>query len=387
VPFDNFALSGLVANTFTPDLGAGPRDMAIAQRDLATSPPPDMSSGGGGGTFAVQVTYTDTTHQLLAVDPAGTAYATSLSDGSGTRVYASTDGRTWTLRGTHPAGELDLMTATSTGTLLADSWEPQGHVITRSTDHGATFSDVLQLGSYRTLSPHSFTELDGVVYLVEYQTFTQGNAPIALFASSDDGATWTTRYTFTGHRHGHGLAADPATHMLWAYFGDTDAQSGIYRSSDRGATWQLMLGNQDGDVVDATPLPAGGLLFGQDISYLPTRPSVAKLDAAGRYTKLAPIAGPSYAIHALRQGGFIVSAERENGGDIYPAGEISAHLYGSADGVTWTKLLDYPWLDPNDDYVRADIYWELPSHELVVTLYNAAGFGPGGKGYQLIKRR
>lgn len=149
-----------------------------------------------------------------------------------------------------------------------------------------------------------------------------------------------------------------------------------------------MLGNQDGDVVDATPLPGGGLLFGQDISYLPTTPSVARLDGNGQYAILAPLAGPSYAIHALALGGYVVSSERENGGDIYPAGEVSAHLYGSSDGVAWTRLLDYPWLDPNQDYVRADVYWELPStHELVLTLYNAAGFGPNGQGYQLLRRR
>jgi hypothetical protein len=37
--------------------------------------------------------------------------------------------------------------------------------------------------------------------------------------------------------------------------------------------------------------------------------------------------------------------------------------------------------------VRADVYWELPSHELVLTLYNAAGFGIGGRGYQLLQRQ
>jgi hypothetical protein len=247
---------------------------------------------------------------------------------------------------------------------------------------------VLSLGSYRGLSPHSFAELDGVVYFVQYQTFSQNATPIALYASTDNGATWSVRFTFQGHRHGHGLSADRNTHTLWAYFGDTDAQSGIYRSSNGGVTWQFMLGNQDGDVVDATPLPGGGLLFGQDISYLPTKPSIAKLDASGTYTILAPIIGPSYSTHALALGGYVVGSARESGADIYPPGEVSAHLYGSADGVTWTKLLDYPWLDPNNDYVRSDVYWELPStHELVLTLYNAAGFGPGGQGYQLLRRQ
>src|SRR5581483_11922435 len=119
----------------------------------------------------------------------------------------------------HPAGDFFIMTSTSKGILLADSPEASGHFITRSADHGATWADVLSLGSYRTLTPHSFAELDGVVYLLEYQSFTQGSVPITLFASSDHGATWTTRFVFSGHRHGHGLCADPTTHVLWALFG------------------------------------------------------------------------------------------------------------------------------------------------------------------------
>ncbi|HEX8950814.1 MAG TPA: sialidase family protein, partial [Polyangia bacterium] len=334
-----------------------------------------------------QVTYTDSAHALLAIDPFGTAYATALSDASGTHVYASTDARTWSARGVHPAGELDIMTALANGTLLADSFEAGGHVITRSTDQGVTWTDVLPQGQYRALTPHSFAELDGVVYFIQYQTFTETATPIQLYASNDGGATWSVRFTFQSARHGHGLTADPTTHTLWALFGDTDAQSGVYRSIDGGATWQFMLGNQDGDVVDATPLPGGGLLFGQDISFLPTMPSVAMLTSSGQYTILAPIIGPSYSIHALALGGFVVGSEREADGDIYPPGEVSAHLYGSPDGVAWTRLLDYPRLVATDD-VRADVYWELPStHELVVTMYNASGFGPGGKGYQLVRRQ
>jgi len=251
----------------------------------------------------------------------------------------------------------------------------------------AILSDVLPQGQYRALTPHSWAELDGTVYFIQYQTFSQSATPIKLYASTDNGATWSVRFTFTQPRHGHGLTADPATHTLWALFGDTDAQSGIWRSTDGGFTWTKMLGNQDGDVVDATPLPNGGLLFGQDISFLPTKPSVAKLTSSGQYTILAPIIGPAYSTYALKLGGYVVGAAHEFGGDIYPPGEVSAHIYGSADGVSWTKLLDYPWANSNDD-VRSDVYWELPStHELVVNLYNASGFGAGGKGFQLVKRQ
>jgi hypothetical protein len=346
-----------------------------------------VGGGGGGGdggvSFALDVTHTDIAHVFQAVDPMGTSYATSLADPSRTLLFASTDGRNWIPRGVHAAGAFDVMTALANGALLADTFEAVGHVIARSTDRGATWQDILRLGNYRALTPHSFAELDGMVYLLEYQSFTQDSTPIRLYASLDGGATWTTRFIFNGHR----LRADPSTHVLWALFGDSEAQSGIYRSTDAGRSWQLLLGGQDGIAVDATPLPGGGLLFGQDILFLPRRPSVVRLDSAGRYTILAPFIGPSYSIHALEQGGFVVGTARERIGDIYPPAEVSAHLYGSADGVTWTRLLDYPWLDPNDYYVRADVYWELPTHELVLTLYNAAGFGPGGRGYQLLRRR
>ena len=58
--------------------------------------------------------------------------------------------------------------------------------------------------------------------------------------------------------------------------------------------------------------------------------------------------------------------------------------WGSGDGIHWEKLLDVPQLDAKQD-VRADVYWELPSGELVINLRNAAGFGPGGLGYLLIR--
>jgi hypothetical protein len=36
------------------------------------------------------------------------------------------------------------------------------------------------------------------------------------------------------------------------------------------------------------------------------------------------------------------------------------------------------------DDVRADVYWQLPTGELVFTVRNASGFGPGGRGYLLL---
>ena len=244
---------------------------------------------------------------------------------------------------------------------------------------------MLALGSYRSLTPHSFAELDGTAYFLEYQVFTTGNALIRLWRSMDRGATWAVRSTFQGHRHGHGLIADPDRHALWAYFGDTNLQSGAYRSTDGGATWAAILaGSQDGDIVDATILPDGSLLCGQDISYLPPRPGIARIGLDGSVTRYQTLPSASYSTHSIAAGGYVVGATYELDSNVSPAGWTRGSLWGSADGTRWDELLEVPQLDPKAD-VRTDVYWELPSGELVVNVRNAAGFGPGGVGYLLMR--
>jgi hypothetical protein len=194
------------------------------------------------------------------------------------------------------------------------------------------------------------------------------------------------RTTFDGHRHGHGLAADPAHHALWAYFGDTTAQSGTYRSTDGGATWTAVLsGTQDGDIVDAVVLADGSLLCGQDISFLPPTPSIARIGIDGSITRYLTLPSASYSTHAVSSGGYVVGATYEKGSDVIPDGWTRGSLWGSGDGEHWDKLLDVPQLDSTD--VRTDVYWELPSGELVVNVRNALGFGPGGVGYMLLSTR
>jgi hypothetical protein len=339
----------------------------------------------GGQQPGLEVVHTNTTHRFLAVTPGGTAYALRLDD-SPSRLYVSTDGaRTWTFKARHTlGGAFYVMSVLSDGTLLANTSRGGSYYLSRSTDGGATWSEVLLLGSFRMLTPHNIAELDGTVYLLEYQAFTTQDTPIRLYASTDRGLTWQVRYTFLGHRHGHGLAADPSGHALWAFFGDTTRQSGTFRSTDEGRTWTRLLAGQEGCVVDGTVLGDGSLLFGQDISYLPGRPHVAQLAPDGTYAALALLTGPAYSTYAVRGGGFVVGSAREPGGDIYPPGEVSAHVWASLNGVDWVDLRRYPRLSSNDT-VRADVYYELPSGLLVLQLKNAQGFGAGGEGYQLLR--
>jgi len=357
----------------------------ISEADAGPIPAADGGPADAGVFLAADVVRKETGFDFFAVDRAGAAYAVS-TDGSDTDLWASADGQSWVRRGPPPSGaSFRVMTALEDGTLLADVVDQSGHAIARSTDHGANWKKVLSTGVYRALTPHSFGELGGVAYFLEYQVFTVASTPIRLWGSNDGGASWTVRYTFQGHRHGHGLANDGVRNALWALFGDSDAQSGAYRSTDGGATWKAVVaGDQDGDIVDAIVLPDGSLFCGQDISYVPPHPAIARIHLDGSVDHLFTLPSASYSTHAIAGGGYVVGATYELNTDVSPPGWTSGSLWGSGDGLHWEKLLDVAQLDPHDD-VRTDVYWELSGGELVVNVRNAAGFGPGGVGYLLLR--
>jgi photosystem II stability/assembly factor-like uncharacterized protein len=340
--------------------------------------PPDA---GTGTELTLTVSLTELRYNFLGVDGSGTAYATRFGE-SDSRLHASTDGaRTWALRGTHPNGSgFKELAVLSDGVLLADTQRSSSHWLSRSTDGGRTWREVLSTGVYRMLTPHSIAELNGTVFYAEYQSFTGQSTPIRVWASEDRGQTWSVRATLNGHRHAHGLRADAARGALWIFFGDTTPQGATLRSTDGGRTWTTLLTGQEGIAVDGEVLPNGDLLFGQDISFLPERPAIARLSPTGVYTVLAPLPGPSYSGHSLRTGGYVIGATREPGGDIYPPGAESAYLYGSLDGSRWTALLSSRRLNTVDN-ARMDVYWELPSGELVLELENVQP----GNGYQLLR--
>ncbi len=382
--FDDFTLtgSGTVDNPPPPD--AGTPDAGTPDAGTPDAGTPDAGADGGT-TLSATVTYTETGFGLMAVDPGGRAYGVNLNS-SGSEVWTTVDGRSWSKRGV-TAGDLQMMTALSDGTLIADLAESSGHVLARSTDHGATWTDVLSAGQYRMLTPHSIAELGGAVYFVEYQVFTIGSTPIRLWKSTDRGATWNVQFTFQGHRHGHGLMPDPARNALFAFFGDTDVQSALYRSTDGGASWALIVGGrQTADIVDGVVLSDGSFLCGLDVSYhgsTPDTPQIAHIALDGTETDYLGLPSASYSTHAISGGGYVVGTTHEEGADVEAPGWNRGALFGSGDGVHWRKLLEVPQAAANED-VRTDVYWELATGELVLSVWNAAGFGPGGRGYMLL---
>ena len=181
---------GGILDAGPPDAGppdAGPPDAGAPDAGPPDAGPPDAGAPDAGTPDAgsplgpnltVQTTWQSVDFDLLAVDASGTAFGVNLS-GDASRIYASSDGRSWAARGA-ANGSIWIVTALADGTLLADLDEGGTHVVARSTDHGNSWTDTLVTGVYRTLSPHSFAELDGAAYFIEYQVFTTSSTPIRL---------------------------------------------------------------------------------------------------------------------------------------------------------------------------------------------------------------
>lgn len=343
-----------------------------------TLPPPP--TGGSSVPPAFRVSHVETAYRFLGLAPDGTAYAANLSGPR--RIHAGTDGRTWTDRGPTPGGRgVRVLATLSDGTLLADTTDATGHVIARSVDGGRTWADVLALGGYRLLTPGSVAELGGETFLLEYQSFTGDSVPIRLWASGDSGATWTVRAQTSAHRHGHGLLADPAAGALWLFYGDR--AGGTYLSFDGGRTQTLVRGPLEGGVLVRAVATPDGLLGGIDSPFTLVIPHVITLSFGGEYASGFRLPGPSYSALALRRGGYLVGSAREPAGDVYPDGDVSAHLFASADGASFDEVFACARLDPSAT-ARADAGWELPGGEVAVDILDCEGFGPGGAGYVLL---
>jgi hypothetical protein len=334
-------------------------------------------------SISVSVDYTNDGFVFRGVDVSGNAYATNLADQSSEMWISTDNARSWSYAGATPDNaDFKQMATLSTGTLISTTQNSSGdYNLARSPDQGKTWTNVLSLGQYQILSPHSIAELNGTVFLIEYQVFSDGNEPIVLWASTDDGQTWSARYTFQGHRHAHCVRADPSG-ALWAFFGDSIAQSGIYRSSNEGNTWTEVLAGEYALGDDAIFLSDGSALYGQDISNLPYEPFIVTLSPGGDLTNIYQLPGPAYSIQLTPEGGYLLGETFEPNDTVYAPGDTSAHLLGSPDGVSWRVLGGYPTADTTS-YGRADVYWDLANGEVVLQLSNVTTL-PSTAGYELL---
>ncbi|WP_227027591.1 WD40/YVTN/BNR-like repeat-containing protein [Corallococcus soli] len=373
-----------------PDGGAGTPDGGVdAGTDGGGAPDGGVDAGtdGGVGPVTLEPVFTNTTHEVLAVDGAGTVFALAL-DGVRSRLWASTDGgRTFSARGQGAGGaSFWVMAALKDGTLLAQMSRGGSYHLERSTDGGQTWADVVALGTYRAASPASFAELGSTVFFLEYQTVTSGSTPLRLWASTDGGATWAVRFTFQTSRHGLALFADPVRSVLWATFGSSAAQSAVMRSSDGGRTWSTVMAGYAANAMTGKVLSGGELLLGQSTLYAPEHPKLLRVYASARVDALLTLPGPAYSLEPLPGGGWVLGTGRANVGDVQPDSDVYARLFTSADGTTWREARRYT-RSASTALARVEVRGVLPSGDLVVRVENLEGFGAGGKGFQVLRVR
>ncbi|MBJ6763394.1 exo-alpha-sialidase [Myxococcaceae bacterium JPH2] len=372
-----------VSSTGSEDGGTG--------SDGGTSTDGGTSSDGGtdGGTSIpyLETVFSDVAHEPLGVDGEGTVYAVSLSENR-SHLFASTDGgRTFTARGQGRGGAAFwVMTALEDGTLLAQVSRADTYLLQRSTDRGRTWTDVLPLGRYHAASPHSFAVLGSTLFFLEYQTFSPTSVPVRLWASLDQGATWTVRATFEDRRMGVALFADPTRNVLWASFGNSRAHSAVMRSTDGGRTWSLVLSGYAATGAAGAVMDNGALLFGQATLFEPEHPKLLRLFANGRVDALLTLPGPASSLEPLPGGGWVLSTSRDDSGDVQPPEDGRVHVFTSRDGTTWHEALSFERASDAEPALM-DVWGELPSGELLVRAQNVQGFGSGGKGFQVLRVR
>ena len=178
----------------------------------------------------------------------------SVGDGDG--VYRSEDGgRTWKnvgLKKSEHIGRIvidprntDIVYVAAQGPL----WAPGGdRGVYKTTDSGKTWKNVLAISENTGVTDLVMDPRDSsVLYAASYQrrrhvwTLIDGGPESAIYKSTDGGATWNKLSTGlpTEDMGRIGLAISPANpDVVYATIEAANKAGGIFRSQDRGATWE-----------------------------------------------------------------------------------------------------------------------------------------------------
>ena len=213
----------------------------------------------------------------------------------GDGVYRSRDGgRSWERMGlpdSEHIGRILVDPRDGNAVLVAAEgplWSAGGdRGVYRTTDGGETWSHVLEIDENTGATDLEFDPSDpDVVYAATYQRrrhiwgFLAGGPESGIFKSTDNGATWreVTRGLPSGDMGKIGLAvtpADPA--VVYATIEAEDDERGFYRSLDRGESWQQRSSYISGGTgphyyqeIEASPTDAD-VVWQNDVFYQVTR--------------------------------------------------------------------------------------------------------------------
>jgi hypothetical protein len=177
----------------------------------------------------------------------------------------------------------------------------------------------------------------GTIYWGEYFDNAQRDG-VHIYASTDQGATWNTAYTFaTGAiRHVHNIVYDPWAICLWILTGDYGDECRILRAScDLRQIDTVLQGNQQARAVAAVPMD-DGLYFSSDT---PLESNfIYRLDRAGRLSQLAPITSSS--IYGCRVRHHLFFSTMVEPSEVNR--DRNVRIYGGETSGNWQSLLAWP---------------------------------------------
>ncbi|MFF5157601.1 cellulose binding domain-containing protein [Streptomyces sp. NPDC000348] len=195
---------------------------------------------------------------------------------------------------------------------------PSGHGLWRSTDAGATWSEV-------TAFPNP-------------GNYAQDPSDTSGYASDNQGIVWVTFDESTG-------SAGTATKTV--YVGVADKENAVYRSTDAGATWQRVAGQPTGHLAHKGVLDAenGYLYLAYSDTGGPYDGGKGRLfryaTATGAWTDISPVAEADtyYGFSGL-------TVDRQNPGTVmataYSSWWPDTQIFRSTDsGGTWTQAWSY----------------------------------------------
>jgi hypothetical protein len=139
----------------------------------------------------------------------------------------------------------------------------------------------------------------GAVFWGEYFD-NASREEVHIYASHDEGASWTVAYTFPkgAIRHVHNIVHDPWENCFWILTGDYGDECRILRAScDLAKLYPVLTGNQQARAVAAVAMK-DGLYFSTDTPL--EQNFIYRLDRKGNLTQLATISSSS--IYGCRVG-------------------------------------------------------------------------------------
>jgi hypothetical protein len=183
---------------------------------------------------------------------------------------------------------------------------------------------------------HITTVPGGAVFWGEYFD-NPARDEVHIYASSDDGATWSVAYTFPkgAIRHVHNIVHDPWGECLWVLTGDYGDECRILRAScDFSRVETVLQGNQQARAVALVPME-DGLYFSSDTPLESNY--VYRLDRAGSLSRLAPLSSSS--IYGARVG------ERVFFSTMVEPSEVNSdryvRVYGGRAGQHWQPVISW----------------------------------------------